>query len=327
MSDHKVLLFEEVHQKGLDHLTRNGSEIVYAEGFEQEQIMAAVHDVDAILARAQGYIGGPVMDAAPKLKVVGRHGIGVDNVDVDAATERGIFVVNTPMAPAESVAEFVTMGMIALPRRIVQADRATRELDWGFRNRVHAPELLGKTLGIVGFGRIGRRIAEICGLGFRMNIVYTDAFPADEAEERRLSAKRIPLDELLAASDFISLNVPLLESTHHLIDTAALSKMKPSAILINCSRGPVVDEAALADALKNGGIAGAVIDVYEQEPAVAANPLLKLDNVLLTPHCSGHSAESAENMSMVASDIIKVLQGLRPAYAVNNPQNPRQAVL
>ncbi len=327
MADHKVLLFEEVHQKGLDHLTRNGSEIVYAEGFEPEQIIAAVHDVDAILARAQGYIDGPVMDAAPKLKVVGRHGIGVDNVDVDAATERGIFVVNTPMAPAESVAEFVTMGMIALPRRIVQADRATRELDWGFRNRVHAPELLGKTLGIVGFGRIGRRIAEICGLGFRMNIVYTDAFPADEAEERRLSAKRVSLDELLAASDFISLNVPLLESTHHLIDTAALSKMKPSAILINCSRGPVVDEAALADALKNGGIAGAVIDVYEQEPAVAANPLLKLDNVLLTPHCSGHSAESAENMSMVASDIIKVLQGLRPAYAVNNPQNPRQAVL
>jgi len=327
LAHHKVLLFEEVHQKGLDHLTRNGSEIVYAEGFEPEQIIAAVHDVDAILARAQGYIDGPVMDAAPKLKVVGRHGIGVDNVDVDAATERGIFVVNTPMAPAESVAEFVTMGMIALPRRIVQADRATRELDWGFRNRVHAPELLGKTLGIVGFGRIGRRIAEICGLGFRMNIVYTDAFPADEAEERRLSAKRVSLDELLAASDFISLNVPLLESTHHLIDTAALSKMKPSAILINCSRGPVVDEAALADALKNGGIAGAVIDVYEQEPAVAANPLLKLDNVLLTPHCSGHSAESAENMSMVASDIIKVLQGLRPAYAVNNPQNPRQAVL
>ena len=326
MADHKILLFEAVHQKGLDHLAQNGCEIVYAEGFDPEQITRAVRDVDGILARAQGYIDGPVMDAAPKLKVVGRHGIGVDNIDVEAATERGIFVVNTPTAPAESVAEFVAMGMIALPRRIVQADRATRDLDWGFRNRVHAPELFGKTLGIVGFGRIGRRIAEICGLGFRMSILYTDAFPADKTEERRLSARRVSLDELLAESDFVSLNVPLLDSTHHLIDSDALSRMKSTAILVNCSRGPVVDEAALAHALKNDVIAGAVIDVFEQEPAVAANPLLELDNVLLTPHCSGHSAESAENMSMVASDIVKVLRGKRPEQAVNDPRNPRQAV-
>ncbi len=138
MTDHKVLLFEPVHQKGLDHLTQNGAAVIYADGFGAESIKRAVSDVDAILARAQGSIDGEVMDAAPNLKVVGRHGIGVDNVDVEAATDRGIFVVNTPVAPAESVAEFVVMGMIALPRRIVQADAATRNLRWSFRNEVHA---------------------------------------------------------------------------------------------------------------------------------------------------------------------------------------------
>jgi len=122
------------------------------------------------------------------------------------------------------------------------------------------------------------------------------------------------------------LNVPLLESTHHLINAEALARMKPSSILVNCARGPVVDEVALAEALKNGVIAGAVIDVFEQEPVVETNPLLGLENVLLTPHYSGHSAESAENMSMVASDIVRVLQGLQPEYAVNKPENPRQAV-
>ena len=326
MAEYKVLLFEPVHQTGLDHLAENGCEIVYAKGFEPAQIREAVKDVDGILARAQGFIDGTVMDAGPGLKVVGRHGIGVDNVDVPAATERGVFVVNTPMAPAESVAEFVAMGMMALPRRIVQADRATRELDWGFRNRHAAPELLGKTLGIVGFGRIGRRIAEICGLGFGMKIIYSDAFPADKAEESRLSATRVSVDELLTQADFVTLNVPLLDSTHHLINADALARMKPTAILVNCARGPVVDEIALAEALRNDVIAGAVIDVFEEEPAVSGNPLFELDNVLLTPHCSGHSAESAEKMSMVASDIVKVLRGIRPEFMVNDPPNPRQTV-
>ena len=323
MADHKILLFEPVHQKGLDHLAENGCEIVYSDGFESEQIKAAIQSVDGILARAQGLIDGQVMDVAPKLKVVGRHGIGVDNVDVDAATARGIYVVNTPLAPAEAVAEFVAMSMIALPRRIVQADPAVRSLDWDFRNRVHPPELLGKPLGIVGFGRIGRRLAEICGLGFRMNIVYTDAFQAAPEEEARLSANRVPIDHLLAKSDFVSLNVPLLDTTHHLIDEKALASMKSTAILINCARGPVVDETALASALTNGVIAGAVIDVFEEEPIQAENPLIGLDNVLLTPHSSGSSAESAENMSMVAADIVKVLNGMEPVFAVNEPESPR----
>jgi D-3-phosphoglycerate dehydrogenase len=326
VANSKVLIFEPIHQKGLDHLTENGAEIVYAPGFSAEEICSVVVGVDAIIARAQGFIDGPVMDQAPNLKVVGRHGIGVDNIDVPAATERGIFVVNTPTGPVEAVAEYVAMSMVALPRKIPQADSATRNTDWEFRNRHHGPELRGKTLGIVGFGRIGRRIAEICGLGFQMRTTYYDVYPAPEEEEKRLGIVRVDLDELIAESDYVTLNVPLLDQTYHLIDSRALEKMKSSAYLINCSRGPVVDESALVQALESGSIAGAVIDVFEVEPVKANNPLLQLENVLLSPHCSGHSVESAQNLSMVASDIIRILEGEKPEFPVNDPVSPRQTV-
>lgn len=326
VSEFRLLLFESIHQKGTDHLTENDVEIVYAPGFESDQICACVGDVDAIIARAQGAIDGEVMDCAPHLKVVGRHGIGVDNIDVAGAEERGIHVVNTPHAPAEAVAEYVAMAMVALPRSVIQLDAATRAGDWGARNRLHGPELLGKTLGVVGFGRIGRRIAEICGLGFGMTVIYADAVRAPADEEVRLKARRVELAELLSSADFVSLNVPLLENTHHLINAKALALMPPHAVLINCSRGPVVDEQALIHALQAGRLAGAVIDVYEEEPVASDNPLLQMDNVLLSPHCSGHSVESAQNMSMVAADIVRVLNGQKPEHPVNNPTSPRQPV-
>ena len=326
MTKHKVLLFEPIHQCGLDHLSENKCDITWASGFEPHQILESIADVDAILARAQGTITGAIMDGAPKLKVIGRHGIGVDNIDVPAATERGIHVVNTPQAPAEAVAEFVVMAILALPRRIIQADKATRTGDWGVRNKVHAPEVLGKTLGIVGFGRIGRRIAEICALGFGMTVLYTDAIAAPPDEEKRLRARRVELGELLSGADYISLNVPLLDSTHHLIGKDAFARMKPHAIVVNCSRGPVIDEKALVEALKNGRIAGAAIDVFEREPVSPDNPLLALDNVLLSPHYSGHSQESTQKMAMVAADIVRVLNGHKPECPVNQPPHPRQPI-
>lgn len=326
MANYNVLLFEPVHQCGQDHLIQNGCNILWAEGFEPGQIISSIKDVDAILARARGTIDGPVMDGAPRLKVIGRHGIGVDNIDIEAATERGIQVVNTPGAPVEAVAEYVAMSLIALPRKIGQANTATRTGDWEFRNRVHAPELLGKTLGIVGFGRIGRRIAEICSLGFRMNVIYSDAYPAPEGEEKRLKVQRVEFNDLLEKSDYISLNVPLLDSTHHLINAEALAHVQPHAILVNCSRGPVVDETALATALENGQIGGAIIDVFEQEPPASDNPLFGLDNVLLSPHYSGHSTESTQKMAMVAADIVRVLNGQRPEFPVNDPSEPRQVL-
>ena len=326
MAKYKVLLFEPIHDKGVNHLKENGAEIVYAPGFEPAQIQSAVADVDGIIARAQGQIDAAAMDCAPSLKVVGRHGVGVDNIEIPAATERGIFVVNTPMAPAEAVAEYVVMAMIALPRNLIQADGAVRGGDWEFRNRHHGPELLGKTIGIVGFGHIGRRIAEICSLGFGMKVLYTDVTPASPEEERRLDARRVELGELLSDSEFVTLNVPLVDATHHLIGADQLALMRPDAYLVNCSRGPVVDEPALVAALDAGSIAGAVIDVYEEEPVSPDNPLLGMDNVLLSPHCSGHSSESAQNLSMAAADVIRVLNGERPEFPVNDPPSPRQAV-
>ena len=202
-----------------------------------------------------------------------------------------------------------------------------REGDWDFRNRAHGPELLGKTVGVVGFGNIGRRIAEICSLGFGMGVLYSDVTPAPPEEEQRLNARRVDLDRLLDESDFITLNVPLVEGTHHLIGPDQFARMRSGAILINCSRGPVVDEPALVEALRSDTIAGAVIDVYEEEPVAAGNPLLGMDNVLLSPHCSGHSSESAQNLSMAAADVIRVLNGKRPEFPVNDPPAPRQHVV
>jgi len=326
MARFKVLLFEPIHQKGIDHLENNDAEVVWSPGFAPEDVLTAMEDVDGVIARAQGRFDGPAFDRASRLKVVGRHGIGVDNIDIPAATERGIHVVNTPMAPAEAVAEFVAMGCVAATRNLVNADQAVRQGDWEFRNRHHGPELKGKRLGLIGFGRIGRRVAEICGFGFGMEIVYSDVARVPAEEEARLKATYAPLEEVLETSDFISLHVPLLESTRHLIGAAALERMPSHAYLINCSRGPVVDEAALVSALSARKIAGAVIDVFEKEPAPAGNPLFALDNVILTPHCSGHSNESAENMSMVAADVIRVLHGKAPEYPVNHPPNPRQPV-
>ena len=256
--------------------------------------------------------------------MIGRHGAGVDNVAVEEATARGITVVYVPFGPLEAVAEYVGMAMVALSRRALQGDRAARAGDWDFRNRHTGPELLGKTLGIVGFGRIGRRIAEICGLGFGMKIVYADAIRAPEAEEERVRAERMPLDQLLSESDFVSLNVPLLPETRHMIGRRELELMRPSAYLVNAARGPVVDEASLIEVLKRGRIAGAAIDVYEEEPVRTDNPLLKLDNVLLSPHNAGHSIEATQKTSMVAADVIRVLNGEEPEFPVNRPVNRRK---
>jgi len=325
MAKHKVLMFEPMHEAGVDHLKAHGAEVVIAPDTDEATIVKWAADADGIIARARGYFDGKVMDAGPGLRVIGRHGAGVDNIDVGAATARGIQVVNTPHAPSEAVAEYVAMALVAMTKRPLDADRATRACDWGFRNRHVGPELLGKTLGIVGFGKIGRRIAEICGCGFRMRVLYADAVRAPEAEERRLGAAQVPLDELLKASDFISLNVPLLPETRHMIGDRAFGLMKPTAYLVNAARGPVVDEAALAGALKAGRIAGAAIDVFEEEPVTPDNPLLTLDNVLLSPHNAGHSIEAARNMSMVAADVIRVLNGEAPEYPVNRPERPRKA--
>ena len=316
MTNPVVLLYEPIHTKAVELLEQH-AEVRMATSLEQEALLQLVTDVEGIVIRANGKVTRRLMEAAPRLKVVARHGTGVEAIDRQAAAELGIAVVNTPEANVELVAEQCVAMMINLAKRIVLADKAIRGGDWSARYRLTGVELFGKTLGVIGIGRIGYRVAEICRMGFNMPILYYDVIPNSNAETR-LGAARVELDELLARSDFISLHLPLVPATHGLIGSAALRKMKPGAYLINSSRGPVIDQNALIEALQQGWIAGAGLDVFDPEPLPADSPLLKLDNVVLTPHMAAHTDEALLRMALVVEDVIAILEGRPP----KNPVSP-----
>lgn len=317
MSKPVVLLYEPIHEKALDWLKQR-AEVRMATSLDEESLIQTVADVDGIIIRANGKVTRRLMEAAPRLKVVGRHGVGVEAIDRHAAAERGIVVVNTPDANMESVAEQCVGMMIALAKRIVEADKALRAGDWEARYRLTGVELYGKTLGVVGFGRIGQRVAEICHQAFAMPVLYYDVVSYPEVEAH-LGAQRVALDDLLVAADFVSLHVPLLPSTKGLIGEAQLRRMKPSAYLINSARGPVVDQNALLRALQEGWIAGAGLDVFDPEPLPADSPLLQLDNVVVTPHMAAHTDEALLRMALVVEDVMAVIEGRPPKYPVPPP--------
>lgn len=318
----KVLLWEPIHEEGMDVL-RQSTEPVMPTARDEDTILREGQDAEGMIIRALGTATARIMDGCPRLKVIGRHGVGVDNVDIPAATERGIWVVNTPQAVTEPVAEHVVGMMIALVKDFRNCDIQTRAGNWGYRNQVNGINLVGKTLGIVGMGRIGFRLAEICRKGLGMEIVYSDAVPSARAEAE-LGARRLALQELLPVSDVVSLHCPYIPETHYLMRAETLALMKPTAYLINAARGKVVEQAALVEALRQHRIAGAGLDVFEREPIDKDNPLLALDSVLLTPHCASSTAEALVGMSLVAEDIVAVLQGRRPEHPVNEPPHPRQ---
>jgi D-3-phosphoglycerate dehydrogenase len=311
-----ILLFEGFHKDGLAMLEER-CEVHYASNLEEEELLTEVADVNGIIVRANGEVSRRLMEAAPRLQVVGRHGVGVDNIDLAAAAELGIVVVNTPGVMTESVAEHCLGLMLALTKRIVRADKAARLGVWQVRYEYIGEELYGKTLGVVGFGQIGQRVAELCHVALKMPVLYWDVVEYPEAAAE-VNARRVPLEELLSQADVVSLHVPLLPSTQGLIGEAELRRMKSTAYLINTARGPVVEEAALVTALKEGWIAGAGLDVFEVEPAAPDNPLLGLANVVVTPHMASHTQEATRRMAMtVVSDVIRVLEGRRPTYSVN----------
>ncbi len=314
MKAFRVLLYENMHQAGIDLLAEK-AEVIMAKGLDEDTLIEQVKDVDAIIIRANGTVTARLMDAAPKLKVVGRHGVGVEAIDLEAAKQRGIVVCNTPDANLESVAEQAVGFMIVLSKQILRADQALRQGRWNVRYEYIGQELFQRTLGLVGMGRIGARVAEICHFGFHMPVIYHDVVAYPELEAK-LSARRLPLDDVLAQADYVSLHVPLLPSTKGMIGAAQLAKMKKGAILINTSRGAVVDEAALIDALKSGHLGGAGLDVFTTEPTPSDNPLFQLENVVLTPHMAAHTDDALKAMSMVAEDVIRVLEGKEPAYRV-----------
>jgi len=310
----KVLLLGSIHPQGLEVL-REATEVVFARGVDEHTLIEDVRDVQGIVVRAQGMISRRVMEHAPQLKVIGRHGAGVDNIDVDAATELGIWVVNTPLATVEPVAEHTIALMLALSKLVVRTDRLMRRGKWREEADFRGRELKGRTLGVVGAGRIGARVAEIARLGFNMAVLYSDVRPNAHVEE--LGGRRCSLDDLLQQSDFVTLHVPLLPETEYLIGERELKLMKPSAYLLNLARGKVVNEAALIAALQSGQIAGAGLDVYEVEPLPPDSPLLQMENVVLTPHMSSHTDDALLAMAMVAKDIVAVLKGQTPQFPVN----------
>jgi glyoxylate reductase len=263
-------------------------------------------------------IDAPLLAACPDLKVVSNVAVGFNNIDVAAATSRGVVVTNTPDVLTETTADFAWTLLMATARRVVEADRYVREgkfTQWEYMVLLGG-DVHGKTLGIIGFGRIGRAIARRA-LGFNMRVLYQDAVAANPPTERELRATRTDTATLLRESDFVTLHTPLLPETQHLINAKSLRTMKKTAYLINASRGPVVDEAALAQALKEGWIAGAGIDVFEREPEVHP-ALMGLPNVVLAPHIASASSDTRLKMANLAVDnCLAVLEGKTPPTPVN----------
>jgi glyoxylate reductase len=281
------------------------------------ELIARLQGKDGLVCHIICGIDDEVLAAAPALKVVANVAVGYNNVDVAAARRRGVVVTNTPDVLTETTADFAWALLMAAARRVVEADRYARSGQWGVWkwDLLWGADVHGQTLGVVGFGRIGRAVARRA-LGFGMRVLYHDAVRADAAVERELRATSTSLETLLREADFVTLHTNLTPETRHLIGERTLRTMKPSAILVNASRGPVVDEAALARALREGWIAGAGLDVFEDEPTIHPD-LLPLGNVVLAPHIASASRDTRAAMAMLAvRNCLAVLAGNAPLTPV-----------
>jgi D-3-phosphoglycerate dehydrogenase len=320
MKPFKVMLYEEMHEGG-KALLREKAEVFFASSFEEASLIKEAKEMDGLIIRANGKVSRKLMESAPKLKVIGRHGVGVETIDLEAATEKGIWVVNTPDANDISVAEHFFGLALMLSKMLRKGERALREEGrWEARYQYIGNELHGKTLGILGFGRIGRAIGRIGYNGFGMKVLYYDVIRYEDMEKEIHSTKVSP-EEVLSQSDFVSINLPMIPQTKGFIGQRELKLMKPTAYILNLARGPIWDEKALYSALKEGKIAGAGSDVFEVEPALPHHPLLDLENFIATPHMAAHTDEALKRMSLVAEDVIRVLEGKVPVHPVNEPKS------
>lgn len=309
-----VLLYETMHAAGTDLLAEKCN-IIYAESLEEEYLLEKVKGMDALIIRANGAITRKIIEADPSLKVIGRHGVGLDAIDLVAARSAGVKVVYTPVANMVSVAEHFMALTLNLAKRLQSADAELRKGNWQARHTLKPIELNGKKLGVCGFGKIGQQIARMCNKGLNMEVLYHDVVEWTEVENE-LGAKKVDIEQLFRESDVISINLPLLDATKQSINQSLLKLMKPTALLVNMARGPIWNEKDVYEALKNGQIAGVASDVYEKEPARPDNPLFSLDTFLGSPHMSAHSEEAMIKMSLVAEDVLKVLEGKAPQFPV-----------
>ena len=316
-----ILICDPIAPNGKQILARVG-DVDEAFGLSEDELCERVQNVDAIMVRSGTRITRRVFESAPRLQIVGRAGVGVDNIDVPAATEHGVIVVNSPAGNTVAVAELALGMMISLVRKLNPAHNSVAAGEWK-RSKFLGTELYQKTLGIVGVGRIGVEVARRAQ-SFGMTILGYDPFLTSNRAQQ-LGIEPVSLEELWPRADFITLHTPLTKETHHLVGAEVLSSMKPTAILVNCARGGIIDEAALFEALSNGKLGGAGLDVYEAEPPTTS-PLLGLSNVLLTPHLGASTEEAQVEVALdVARQIVDVLEGRPPQSAVNLPPLPPEA--
>lgn len=318
--DKKIIILTEGHEEiaseGLDILKKEKYKITFVD--DQKIIIKNknLQEYDAILVRG-ATIDKNTINSMPKLQIIARCGVGTDNIDIKSASENNIFVTNVPNANFTSVAEHVVGLIVALSHQIVNAHEALKKGDFNARHKYIGSELEGKTVGIIGIGRVGQLVAEKCMYGLKMNVLTFDPY-ADKSQIDNNIKFVENINDIYSKADFISLHLPYTSKLHHFINKESFHKMKKSAYLINCARGKLVDEIALTNAIKQNKIAGAGIDVFEEEPIKKDNPLLFLNNIIVTPHMGASTKESLTLMAIGASkEITTVLQGEKPKHNVN----------
>ncbi len=320
---HRVLVADDLSQEGVEVLRLAGLEVDVRVGMKPDELERVIGDYDAIAVRSATKVTERVLERATRLRVVGRAGVGIDNVDLEAATRRGVVVMNSPGGSSVTVAELAVGMMLALSRHIPQATASMRAGKWE-KKRFQGHELAGKTLGVVGIGNIGSVVVDRAR-SMKMNAVAYDPFISAETAGQ-LGVELVTLEELWARADVISLHVPLTDQTRHLVNAATLARMKKGVLLVNCARGGLVDEAALAAALASGQVGGAAFDVFDQEPVSPENPLLRLDGFICTPHLGASTEEAQAAVAVgIAEQLAAFLTRGEVRNAINVPSMSREA--
>lgn len=313
----KVLINKPIHDDAIKLLSTE-AEVLTPYSAPPDEITRMLSDVQAMVLCVGYKMTAEILDGIDSLEVIGRHGAGLEIIDLDAATKKGLLVTFTPEGPTESTAEHAFLLTIASARKLCMLDRATRSGNFHLRDSVVGVEMFGKKVGVAGFGHIGRRYAEMCRDAFNMEIHAFDPFIPAEKIQQWGAIPHVDLADMASSVDFLSIHTPATPQTHHMVNGSVLESLGNKGYLINCSRGPVVDELALIKVLQDGVIAGAGLDVYDPEPPLANNPLFELDNVTLTPHLASFTDEGRQRMGMmVAEDVLRVLRGEPPKYPAN----------
>lgn len=311
---YKVLIPEWISESGVNYLTENDCECIFLDDCSVENVCKYVGDCDAILARNSTF-NADVFEVGKKLKIIARHGVGVEKIDVEAAKKNNVKVTITPGSNSNSVAEHTIALIMACAKDLVFFDKITREGDWVLRDSKKTVDVSGKVLGLIGYGRISQLVAKKAALGLDMKVIVYRSHRDEKLPEYITEVDN--MDDIFVQSDFVSFHAPLRRDTENVVNKRTLSLMKPTAYFINTARGGSVNEQDLYDSLKNKQIAGAAIDVFADEPPKADNPLMSLDNIILSPHNAAHSVDSMDRMAYnAATEIVRVLNGEEPLWEV-----------